>query len=163
MTHVIPSRPRFRLQGWHVLIMFVVFFGVDIGVNTVFMVSAYKTFPGETSITPYEDGLAYNAELRARRAQSALGWRFDAGADGTGGLRIDAFDRSGAPLRGLNVVARLRRPATDDGARVANFAETAPGIYLARGQHLAGAWDLALTARDAGGRTATAERRLYQP
>ena len=31
-------RRGFRLTGWHVLVAFVLFFGVDIAINTVFMV-----------------------------------------------------------------------------------------------------------------------------
>ena len=63
-----PRRSGPVLKGWHVLAGFLVFFGVDIAVNTVFMVSAYRTFPGEISMTPYEDGIAFNASLRQRRA-----------------------------------------------------------------------------------------------
>ena len=55
-----PTRPAFTLKGWHVLVGMLLFFGADIAVNTVFMMDAYRTYPGEGSQTPYEDGLAYN-------------------------------------------------------------------------------------------------------
>jgi len=163
MTATTAPRPGFTVKGRHVLIAFLIFFGVDIAVNSAFMVWAYRTFPGETSMTPYEDGVAFNASLRARARQSTLGWRFTAGGEGADRLRVEAYDRAGAPLRGLTVTARLRRPATDSGQRFATFAETAPGVYLAQGQDLPGAWDVELTARDARGETATAQRRMIGP
>lgn len=155
--------PRFTIQGWHVLVAFVLFFGADIAVNTVFMVSAYRTFPGETSVTPYEDGVAYNKALAQQRAQTALGWRLTAGLGEPGQIKVEAFDRAGVPLRGLHLAARLQRPATEDGARVVTFDETAPGVYAARTPPLSGAWDLDVTAHDGAGHTMLAQRRLVTP
>ena len=159
MTRAVHA-PRFVLKGWHVLAAFVVFFGVDIAVNAYFMVSAYKTFPGETSLTPYEDGVAYNATLAQKRAQAALGWRLAAGLDGRGRIRVDAFDRTGAPIRGLKVQVHLERPATQAGARDVPLTEAAPGVYLGAASALGGAWDLAVTAADPAGHVARADRRI---
>jgi nitrogen fixation protein FixH len=156
-------RGGFRIRGWHVLVAFVLFFAIDIAINAVFMVQAYKTFPGETSVTPYEDGLIYNTTLARHRAQAALGWRIAAGPDGQGALRVEVRDRTGAPIRGLRVTALLRRPATETGAHSDRFEETAPGVYLARDGALGGAWDLDVTARDAQGREAAGERRIVTP
>jgi nitrogen fixation protein FixH len=155
--------PRFVIKGWHVLVGFVLFFGADIAVNAAFMVSAYRTFPGETSVTPYEDGVAYNATLAQQRAQAALGWRMTAGFGPGGDVRIQAFDRAGAPLSGLRMSGRLQRPATETGARALSFSAAEPGLYVASTAPLAGAWDLDVTARDGQGHTMVAERRLIRP
>ncbi|HWA62998.1 MAG TPA: FixH family protein [Caulobacteraceae bacterium] len=159
-----PARAASRLviRGWHVLVGFVLFFGVVIGVNTLFIVEAYHTFPGETSVTPYEDGLAYNKALAQHRAQEALGWRMTAGLVG-GALRVDAFDRAGAPLKGLHISALLQRPATEEGRKVVTFAETSPGVYVGKAGALAGAWDMDVTAHDEAGHMMLAERRLVLP
>jgi nitrogen fixation protein FixH len=157
------SRTGFVLKGWHVLAALVVFFGIDIAVNTYFMVAAYRTFPGETSVTPYEDGLAYNTALQQRRAQAQLGWRLTGGVGAPDRIRVEVFDPSGAPLSGLRVTANLRRPATDAGQHTATLRETGPGVYTAEHERLPGAWDLDVTARNDRGDTARAERRLYQP
>ena len=61
--------PGFRLNGWHVLAMFVLFFGVDIAVNTGFVIMSVKTFPGEVSVTPYEDGLLHDRAVAINRTQ----------------------------------------------------------------------------------------------
>ena len=156
-------RTGFVLKGWHVLAGFLVFFGIDIAVNAVFMVSAYRTFPGETSMTPYEDGIAFNATLRQRHAQATLGWRLAAGVEADGRIRVEARDRTGAPLTGLKVSAHLERPATESGQRGLDLAAVSPGVYAVSAGRLAGAWDLDVTARDGQGHVATAARRLSAP
>ena len=46
----------FRLTGWHVLAGFVVFFGAVIAVDAGMMTLAYRTHPGEVSVTPGKFG-----------------------------------------------------------------------------------------------------------
>jgi nitrogen fixation protein FixH len=157
------TRPAFVLKGWHVLAALLAFFGADIAVNTYFMVVAYKTFPGETSVTPYEDGLAYDSTLSQLHAQQAVGWRIAAGPAGAGQLTVQASDKAGAPLRGLRVAGELLRPATESGRRTVAFKETQPGVYAAAAGPLGGAWDLNLTLTDAQGHKALAQRRLVMP
>lgn len=153
----------FTLKGWHVLLGFIAFFGFDIAVNTVYMVKAYKTFPGETSVTPYEDGIAYNHELALKRAQADAGWRVIADMTPSGAVSVRLSDRSGAPLRGLHVTAALTRPATEDGERTLALRETAPGVYTGTSSRLAGGWDISVSAADARGFTVKAERRVLLP
>jgi len=78
-------RPRrgFRITGWGFLAMIVGFFAVVIGVDVSFAVLAYRTHPGEVSVTPYEDGLVYDKKIAQLRAQEALGWKAAAGAERT--------------------------------------------------------------------------------
>ncbi len=158
-----PRRAPFVIKGWHVLVGFLLFFAIDIGVNAYFMVKAYRTFPGETSATPYEDGVAFNATLRERKAQAALGWNIAAGVDAQGRVRVDASDRSGAPLSGLSVTAHLERPATQTGQQVLTLAASAPGVYEAPGAPTQGVWDLDVTLRESQGHVARADRRLTIP
>ena len=163
MTTPTTGAPPFVLKGWHVLAMLVAFFGVDIAINTVFMVKAYGTFPGEISKTPYEDGIEYNATLAQKRAQAALGWRLAAGPDGPGRLRVDAADRTGAPVRGLKVSVHVERPATEDGQSDVALREFEPGVYRGETSMPRGAWDLTVTADDGRGHVAKADRRVLQP
>ena len=163
MTTDTPRPAHFTLKGWHVLVALLVFFGGDIAINTVFMVSAYKTFPGETTLTPYEDGIAFNAALRQKRQQALLGWRLAAGVEGRDQLRVEVVDRTGAPIKGLQVMGKLERPATEDGERTLPLKEVAPGVYSARSGVLKGAWDFEVTAVNSRGDVAKADRRLYQP
>jgi len=159
----IPVRSRFQIGGWHVLAMVVGFFAVVIAVDVGFAVFAYRTFPGEVSSTPYEDGVAYNRKLAQMAAQARLGWAPVAFVASDGAVRVEVRDAAGQPLRGLRITGRLERPATESGRIRPAFTEAAPGVYLARPGRLLGAWDLSLRLEDAAGHSFEAERRLTWP
>lgn len=154
------TRREFRVTGRHVLVGLLGFFGLVIGVDVVFTVLAVRSDPGATSLTAYEDGLAYNATLETRAAQAALGWRATVEQGAPGVVTVRLTDAEGAPLDGLAVKAALRRPATAAGARTLAFRPVAPGAYRAETTVEVGAWDLDLSARDPSGRSFQAERRL---
>lgn len=111
------AKPPFTVKGRHVLIGSLLFFGVVIGLDGLFVTWAVKSWPGEVSETAYEDGLAYNRTIEARAAQTALGWtaKVEQGAR-PGSVRVRFVDAQGAPLGGLAVEAAFTRPATDKGA-----------------------------------------------
>ena len=144
-------------------VMIVGFFVVVIGVDASFAISAYRTFPGEVSVTPYEDGVAYNRKLAQMAAQDRLGWRATAGALPGGGVEVVVADRKGAPVRGLAVNGRLERPATETGRITTSFREAAPGVYRAIPGGLSGAWDLTVIMQDPRKNVFEAERRLTWP
>lgn len=149
----------FRIKGWHVLAAVTAFFGVVIAVDTTFMVAAYRSHPGQVSVTPYEDGLAYNRAVAQRRAQAALGWSATAAAADKA-VVIEIADARGEPVSDLKLAGLLRRPATEAGEIPLAFKETAPGRYQARVTPPAGAWDLHVGA---AGQPFQAERRLAWP
>jgi nitrogen fixation protein FixH len=113
------------------------------------------------SVTPYEDGLAYNKAMAQRRAQDALGWRASA-SQAAGAVIVEIRGPSEAAVSGLDVTGELRRPATEAGKFQLFFSETTPGRYVASAAPAPGAWDLRFSAR---GRTQPfeAERRLTWP
>lgn len=152
----------FRIRGWHVLVAMILFFAVIIAVNAVFITAALRTFPGEVSVTPYEDGLAHNAKLARQAAQAELGWRAAAGAEPQA-VAVRIVDAQGAPVRGLSFSGKLQRPATGAGALTPRFAETEPGLYVAPLGGVTGVWDLTFQAQDAKGQLFEAERRLTWP
>jgi len=158
----VPAQPGFRFTGWHALASVVGFFAVVIGVDVSFAVAAYRTFPGEVSVTPYEDGIVYNQTLAQLAAQEKLGWKAAAAAE-PGAVVLIVHDRTGAPVRGLKVAGKLERPATETGRLTPSFSETAPGRYEARLGRETGTWDLTARARDDRGRLFMAERRLTWP
>ena len=165
MSAIHPSagtKSGFRVTGWHVLAGVCAFFAVVIGVDSVFTVLALRTFPGQVSVTPYEDGLLYNRRIAQAQAQAALGWRAAATAE-PGVVVLVVQDAQGQPLRGLAVTGRLERPATEAGRRQPKFVEAAPGRYEGTTGAIDGAWDLTAEAVDAQGRRFVAERRLTWP
>jgi nitrogen fixation protein FixH len=160
----------FELNGWHVLAGLVGFFGAVIAIDTGMAVQAYRTFPGEVSATPFEDGVTFNRTLAERAQERALGWRAKVQATVLGAgdqfrsgrvqLRVLINDAAGQPVRGLKLDGRLERPATEAGKLERRFTETRPGVYEATAPDTPGAWDLTLTGQDAAGRGFEAESRL---
>ena len=151
--------PTFQIRGWHVLAAFVAFFAVVIAVDSFFVVMSMRSFPGQVSVTPYEDGLVYDRKLAQLSTQARLGWRAGAAAE-PGAVIFDMRDPAGAPLSHLSVSGKLERPATEAGRLLLEFRETSPGHYVARPGRLAGAWDLTAVALDGHGERFEAERRL---
>src|SRR5437660_495824 len=102
------------LTGRFVLITVVLFFAVVIGVNVLMMGLAITTLPGTEVDSAYSASLAYQREILAAHQQNARDWKVNAHIerkpDGFAALTIDARDRSGAPLTGLAIFARLQRP-----------------------------------------------------
>jgi nitrogen fixation protein FixH len=159
----LPAPRGFQLNGWHVLAAVVGFFAIVIAVDMGFLVFAYRTFPGQVSSTPYEDGVAYNRKLARMAAQEQLGWAPVATVTAAGAVRVEVRDAAGAPVRGLALTGRLERPATEAGRITLAFREAEPGVYLAQPGRLVGAWDLTVELTDAAKRGFEAERRLTWP
>jgi nitrogen fixation protein FixH len=157
---VTAGRKPFRMNGWHVLAAITAFFGVVVAVDASFAVLAVRTFPGEVSVTPYEDGLYYNRHLAQMRAQAKLGWRAAATVSKGGELRVELRDRAGRPLTDLKVTAQLQRPATESGRLYVTLKPTGPGSYAVRPPAAPGAWDVDVVAVDAKGGRLEAQRRL---
>jgi nitrogen fixation protein FixH len=145
------ARAARSLNGRHVLGIVVGFFAVVMAVNAVMVWLALGSFPGLVSGDAYREGLAYNRTLEARDAQRALGWQVtvDAGEQGTP-RRIEARfrDRDGAPLRGLDVTARMVRPVARGADRSIVLREVAPGTYRAEDDvPSVGHWRIEIDAR----------------
>jgi nitrogen fixation protein FixH len=140
-----PVRP---LTGWHVLAMFVAFFGVIIAVNGTLAWKAISTFPGLEVDNGYIASQTFDAE---RAAQQALGWSlvpsYDAAASE---LRLAFTDAAGAPIRlaALNVLVGRTTEAGDDIRP--DFALKA-GVYIAPATLAQGKWMMMVEARGADG------------
>lgn len=156
------ARRPFRVTGWHVLAGVTAFFAVVLAVDVSFTVMAIRTFPGQVSVTPYEDGLLYNRHIAQLDAQARLGWRASAAAE-PGQVVVTLTDAGGRPLSGLAVAGRLERPATETGRIALKFADMGGGRYVAPAGRVAGAWDLTAEARGPGKASFIAERRLTWP
>ncbi|WP_293677213.1 FixH family protein [uncultured Phenylobacterium sp.] len=160
---LVPAAPTgFRVKGWHVLAGVTAFFAVVIGVDATFAVIAVRTFPGQVSVTPYEDGLIYNRHIAQMAAQDRMGWRAGAEAE-PGQVALSFVDRAGRPLAGLIITGKLERPATQAGRILLRFEDAGRGRYLASTGRLSGAWDLTAEARGPTGGAFVAERRLTWP
>lgn len=152
-------RKPFQITGWHVLGGVMSFFAIVFAVDGAFMYQAIHTFPGQTVDNPYEAGLAYNRTIAQRNAEAALGWSASV-EKGEGVVRLTIVDRTAQPLGGLSVSGKLERPATEQGRRMIDLKEVAPGTYEAAVSDMTGAWDFSATAKDGAGHVFEAQRRL---
>ena len=157
-----------ELKGWHVLVMMLGFFGVIIGVNTVFVTYALSTFAGEDEKQPYLKGLAYNRALEARAAQDALGWSAEIDTMRAEGgatiIRVRLATSEAKPLVALDVTARLRHPVNSYLDRTVKLTASGDGAYEARVPGLVrGQWDVVAETKSSEGTGFTATRRVLLP
>lgn len=157
-----------ELKGWHVLVMILAFFGVTIGVNSVFVSYALSTFSGEDETQPYLKGLAYNRTLAEKDAQAALGWQAQIDAQRIDGgetlVRVRILDRDAKPLNTLEVTMRLRNPVNSYLDRYLTLHARGQGDYEARITDLSrGQWDIIARTRANDGTGFVATRRVLLP
>ena len=65
------------IEGRHVLMGLIAFFGVMLCANGIFLYLAMTTFAGGDTADPYRKGLNYNETLVAAERQAERGWRTD--------------------------------------------------------------------------------------
>ncbi|MEO8242166.1 MAG: FixH family protein [bacterium] len=136
------------LTGWHVLAMFVAFFGVVIAVNVTLAWKAISTFPGLEVDNGYVASQSFNVEMAA---QKALHWTLKPSYDtARNELRLEFKDASGAPVTvaSLAVVVGRTTEASDD--RTPVFAELG-GVYVAPETLALGKWMMMVEAHAADG------------
>ncbi|MAP93352.1 MAG: hypothetical protein CMK07_00220 [Ponticaulis sp.] len=134
MTEVVAKN---RLSGWHVLMWILGFFGLMFIVNGVFLYNAITSFPGEYTKKSYVQGLNYNDTLEERSEQAARGWSTEMGFQHDR-LIVRLQDENGYPLVHRDIVAVLKRSATEDQDALVTLTETSPGEYAASVDGLAG-------------------------
>ncbi|WP_421789724.1 FixH family protein [Hyphobacterium sp.] len=132
-----------EIKGYHVLIGLLIFFGVIIAVNAVFLTQALTTFRGEDERRSYMQGNNYNAVLDRRAAQAELGWTATSEVR-SDGVTLDIDQAGGQPVSGLVMEARLRHPADSNLDIELSLTETDAGIYRAVTAIPQGRWTLAV-------------------
>ncbi|WP_018149375.1 FixH family protein [Henriciella marina] len=142
--------PEAKLKGWHVLLIFLAFFGVMFAVNGVFLYNAITSFPGEDIKKSYVQGLDYNDTLEARKEQVAAGWKIRAGVAGDR-LRVEMDAPEAMARRELIVTATMRRAVTShDDVELTLSPDEPGGVFSAALPDLApGRWDVLVKASTA--------------
>ena len=139
-----PVRP---VTGWHVLAIFVTFFGVIIAVNVTLAWQAISTFPGLEVENGYVASQTFDVEMAA---QKALGWRLVPQYDPATDRLTLAFSKAGQPVALADLTVLVGRPteAVDDVTPV--FVQ-ADGVYGTDLMLAKGKWMMAVTAHAADG------------
>ena len=137
-----------KLTGWHVLAIFVLFFGVTIAVNITLAWKAISTFPGLEVENGYVASQSFDRE---RAAQLALGWTLASGYDaGDRTLSLAFTDAEGKPVEvaALDVLVGRTTEAKDD---IHPDFVLEGATYLARADLHQGKWMMLVKARAADG------------
>ena len=158
------ARAAQRLQGRHVLGLFLAFFAAVFLVNGAMIYAAMSTHTGLVASEPYRKGLHYNDRIAQDERQARLGWVETLEAERAGRVRLTLADSGGRAISGLTVTCVLGRPTTNRHDIKIALTETAPGSYEAEaGQLAAGGWLVAVEARRVSGAEPLyrARRRLW--
>ncbi|WP_209007873.1 FixH family protein [Roseibium litorale] len=167
MTHTVSGvKPARELTGRGVLMWLICFFGLVFLVNGIFIWVALGTFPGVVVESSYKAGQEYNQTIAAAEAQRERGWKVGVdlirGLSGSGEVRVEARDKTGAPLTGLAFTARLKHPVYEGQDVVVALSETESGVYKAQADALpAGNWQLEVEATQNGERLFLSENRVF--
>ncbi|HEX7076523.1 MAG TPA: FixH family protein [Hyphomicrobiaceae bacterium] len=138
---------RQGLNGRHVLIAVLAFFGTVFLANGIFIYAALSTYTGVVADEPYRKGLRYNDRIAAAERQEQLGWTAETSLDPAAGLTLVLRKADGGPVSGLRVSGILGRPSTVEYDRQLVLQEVEPGRYVAGVEALSpGAWLVDLKA-----------------
>jgi nitrogen fixation protein FixH len=152
------------IEGRHVLLSLIAFFGVMVAANAALVYYAVQTFSGGDRPDPYRSGLNYNETIAAEKRQAALGWHAELVHDDAGQrVTLRLVDAEKRPVSGLKFDATLTRPATDKDDRAVDFKEVEAGLYAADAALAPGAWVVSLSTRGAreGDPVFRLKRRLF--
>ena len=159
-----PARQVRPITGRFVLISFVAFFGVIAAVNAVMMTLAIRTMPGLDVKNGYVASQAMNREIDEMRMQTERGWKADAIVrlkNGLAPVSISLTDKTGSPVSGRAVTARLAHPALTRADHSGGLIERRPGFYAAELPDIQpGAWTLVLEASRNGERVFVSRNRI---
>ncbi len=136
------------LTGWHVLAMFVAFFGVIIAVNIGLAWQAISTFPGLEVANGYVASQTFDAD---RAAQQALNWSLTPTyvADAQQ-LRLAFVDAAGQPVAVAALAVLVGRTTETSKDMRPDFAQV-NGVYVAQAALGPGKWMMAVEAQAADG------------
>ncbi len=145
------TKEKGKFTGKHMLISILSFFGVIFAMNFTMAYIAFDTFSGLESNNAYHEGRLFNRELAAADRQTQDNWQMNLQYKLSGNdkilVHVESRDKTGAPLTGLDVRIRLRRPTQAHMDQKVVLKSTGVGIYQGvvplpqKGQ-----WDLILLA-----------------
>lgn len=169
MTQTTHQKPGRRLTGWHVLGVFVAFFGVVFAVNGVMTYVALSTFSGIETPNAYQTGRDYNETIEAAAAQRALGWQVDFDdvvmptAEGTNlSTTVTIVGEGGAAQAGLAGTVTFWRPVARGTDVTTQLREVKPGVYVAQAELPArGHWEMRLSVEAGLAQPYYLERRVW--
>ncbi|MBE7636668.1 hypothetical protein GUA87_07400 [Sneathiella sp. P13V-1] len=143
-----------KLEGKHVFMILLAFFGVMFAVNGVFVYVALTSFSGVTEKDAYVKGLNYNRAIEENLEQRARNWLVLLDTENLGQsssiLTLSAKDRNGEDLFFDDVTMVLKRPAQEDLDFEVTLTKEAEKFVATVEFPLPGQWDVIVLANGAG-------------
>jgi nitrogen fixation protein FixH len=130
-----------RLTGYHILAMFVAFFGVVIAVNVFMAREAISTFGGVVVENSYVASQHFNRWLDEAASEKALGWDAVTTRSANGHVQVAL---KGVPAGDIGVTAVARHPLGRMADQAMTFHRTADGGFVSDQALPAGRWRLRL-------------------
>lgn len=131
--------------GRTVLISFILFFGLIIAVNSVFIYYALDSHPGIITENPYEKGLKFDETLNKAKNQPKIenSVNYENGV-----LAWILKDTDGSPIDKANVTVKMLRPVEDGHDKVFTLEHVGNGRYEAKlDLQYKGSWQAQLKAQ----------------
>jgi len=147
-----------KINGGHVLVILVAFFGVIIAVNLTLAALAVRSWTGLVVENGYVASQSFNHDLAEARRQAGLGWEQRVSFVGDR-FTVVLNDQRMRPITGATVVVKLQRPSTDREDRELVLIEMSPGKYEQTASFSPGLWDAETTVRGPAGETL---RHIYR-
>lgn len=125
--------------------LFIAFFIGLAGLETWFVTIARSTFSGVVTDHAYDVGLAYNAVIASKEAETRVGWsstfRFEQSEPLVGRVSLSLTTRDGKPVAGAIIHATAELMSRFPQVLPVAFSETEEGYYAADvHMPLAGRW-----------------------
>ncbi len=147
-------------KGWHMAAITGSFFAVVIGVNVTLAVFAQSSWTGLVVKNSYVASQSFNQDAKIAREQQAVRWRFKLDVS-TGIASVSIHDRTGQPLRGLNVRAIMQRPVNEAHDQRFKMQEMESGAYSMGSPLDAGAWIADITAEGSDHKPVRFVQRIF--
>lgn len=152
------------LTGRGVLICLLGFFAVTFTADGFLVHYALSTFSGIDADNSYQNGIAFQRQVAAAKAQNERGWKVDIAVialpDGSNRFDIAVNDAQGQPIPGLTAVLRLNHIAAARLDQAVPAADLGGGRFTAVAKAAPGQWELALTLEKSGERLFLSRSRI---
>lgn len=155
------------LTGGKVLVMLIAFFGVVFAANAALIHYATSTFGGLENDHAYSEGIAYDRDIKASRAQDALHWTVGAtirrAPSGSLEVTLTQHDESDLATDGLTALVRFEHPASRSRDLGLTLAQAAPGVFAGSLSLDPGRWDLVIDLQRNGETMFRSKNRVEAP
>jgi nitrogen fixation protein FixH len=147
--HATVKPQGFVLTGWHILLLFIAFFGVIITVNLIMARAAVTNWTGLVVKNSYVASQQFNDKIAAHDEIAALGWRESARAD-NGQFLWSVTDADGKTVAARKITVLFTRPIGEKDDATIIAGPLADGTFAPIPFPAPGRWNVTVRAEIEG-------------